>query len=230
MIEEPVAKASENSTNPNSAVAQSVRSALKPGQVHAEDGRMGEELQDEVAVGNGVHAVRAGAVESEIPGERRPVDGERGPGQGRGSERHDVDPREAPTTTLAVARQHEHVREQVVGEQDRLGALQMRVPGHRAVRMRLGAFHQRSLRLGNAPVDAADDVAEVQPLIERDLVVPGASCVELAAHRTHQVDESALDVHVDVFEFPPEGEGPALELGPDGFEPVEQGRELVPGR
>ena len=51
--------------------------------------------------------------------------------------------------------------------------------------------------------------------------------MELAAHRTRQLDEPPLDVHVDVFELRPEGESAARELGADSLQPLEQGRELV---
>ena len=61
-----------------------------------------------------------------------------------------------------------------------------------------------------------DDVAQIEPLVERDLIVAGAARVELAAHRPRQLDEPALDVHVDVFELPPEREAAALDLGADG--------------
>src|SRR5262249_9228780 len=52
-------------------------------EVHAQDGRGAQELQDEVAVGHGGHAVRAGRGEPEVPREGLPADGERAAGTPR---------------------------------------------------------------------------------------------------------------------------------------------------
>ena len=114
-----------------------------------------------------------------------------------------------------------------MGEQDRLSALQVRIPGHPAVQVLFRASEQRSLDVGDAVIHVAEDVAEIEPLVQRDLVVAGAARMELAAHRARQLDEPPLDVHVDVFELLPEGERAAFELGADGLQPREQGRELV---
>src|SRR5262249_14120185 len=69
--------------------------------------------------------------------------------------------------------------------------------------------------------------AQVQALIERNLVVAGAPGMELAAHGADEFDESALDVHVDVFELLPEGESAVLELASHRLEATQQGRQLV---
>ena len=99
-----------------------------------------------------------------------------------------------------------------MGEQHRLRALQVGVAGHRRLEMLLGAGQQRRLDL-DPPRRLVEDLAEVEPLVERDLIVPGAAGVELAADRPRHLDEPPLDVQVDVLELPPEREGAALELG-----------------
>src|SRR5437667_386970 len=75
-------------------------------------------------------------------------------------------------------------------------------------------------------VDVAEHVKEIETLVEGDLVVARASGMELAPHRAGDLDEPALDVHVNVFELAPEGEAPALQLGPHRFEPALDGRTL----
>ena len=115
-------------------------------------------------------------------------------------------------------------------EHDGLRALQVRVAGHRmrprAPRRRLTG---RGLDGPDARVHMPDDVAEVEALVEGDLIVPGAARVELASHRAHQLDEPALDVRVDVLELAPEREAPALDLGADGAEALDEGGELGVG-
>src|SRR5213593_4853168 len=199
MMEEPVAKASENSTKPNSAVAQSVRSALSRERciprmaAWARNSRMkSRSATASMLFGLGAANPRSRASASRSMGK-----------------------------ALPVARQHEHVRQQVMGEQDRLSALQVRIPGHPAVQVLFRASEQRSLDVGDAVIHVAEDVAEIEPLVQRDLVVAGAARMELAAHRARQLDEPPLDVHVDVFELLPEGERAAFELGADGLQPRE---------
>jgi hypothetical protein len=57
-----------------------------------------------------------------------------------------------------------------------------------------------------------------------DLVVAGAGGVELAAERTNQLGEPALDRHVDVLVVLAELEAAGVELGPD---PVQALRDLL---
>ena len=85
--------------------------------------------------------------------------------------------------------------------------------------MLLGLGEESRLHGDERGVEVAEHVAEIEALVKRDLVVARASGMELAAHRAGDLDEAALDVHVDVFELAPEGEAPALELGPHRLEP-----------
>ena len=95
---------------------------------------------------------------------------------------------------LAVALQHEDVREEVVAEDDGLGALQMRVARQRRVDRLGGARDERLLHAAQAGADARDDLAEIEPLVDRDLVVAGAAGVELAADLADQLLQPPLDI------------------------------------
>ena len=111
-------------------------------------------------------------------------------------------------------------------EVDRLGALQMRVAGHRPVgvclREREQARHQRPRQRPRALAAPLDEQGEVGG----DLVVAGAARVQLAANRADDLGQPALDRHVDVLVVGAELELARLELGRDRVEAVEQGREL----
>ena len=82
MMELPVVNWSESSTNLNSQLDQSMSSSREPREVHHEDAERGAELDAVVAVGDGVHAVEAVAVEAELRGGHGAVYGVCRPGEG----------------------------------------------------------------------------------------------------------------------------------------------------
>ena len=140
--------------------------------------------------------------------------------------RQDVDAPAAVGEPLAVPIEHGHVREKVMGEEHRLGPLQVRVAGHGRLAVLLRLLEQSRLHRGERGVELAEHLADVQALVEGDLIVAGAPGVQLAAHRAGQLDQPALDIHVDVFELRAEREAPALELGPHGVESLLDGPAL----
>jgi hypothetical protein len=195
-------------------------------EVHAGQRRRGQELDHVVAVAHRVHAVRGGRAEAEVARERLAIDGEGGTGQRSRAEREAVVAPAAVAEALAVAGQHRHVGQQVVRQEDRLSALHVRVAGHGRGRVLLRAVEQRALELGEPLVDVAQDVAQVESLVEGDLVVARPPRVQLAAHRARQLGEPALHVHVDVLELLAEGEAALGQLGLDAVEPGQQRLEL----
>ncbi len=198
----------------------------QPRAVHAEHGCRRQELRDVVPVGHGVHAVRAGHGEAQVAGERLAVDGEGRAGQRGRAQRQHVDAPGAVGEALAIAVEHADVGEEVMGEEHRLGALEVRVPGHRRLTVPFGLVQERRLHGLQRRVEVAEHVAEVEALVESDLVVARAPRVELPAHLARDLDETALDVHVDVFELPAKGESAALELRAHGLEALVDGRAL----
>ena len=102
------------------------------------DRRREEIVEHEVAVRDGVDRVRARAVEAELRRRRVTVELPVEPREGTGAERHLPCGPSGRLEPAPVALEHPEVGEQVVAEVDRLGALQVRVAGHRPVAMRLG--------------------------------------------------------------------------------------------
>ncbi len=226
MIDDPVAKASENSTKPNSDVAHRVRSAASREQCMPRIAAWARNSTTKSRSATASMLLGLGAVKPEIARERLAVDGEGGAREGGGAQRHHVDARAPVAEARAIALEHEDVGEQVVGQQHRLGALQVRVAGHRRLAVLLGLGDERALHVHQSRVHVVEDVPEIEPLVQRDLIVAGAAGVELAAHRPRQLDEAALHVHVDVLELAPEREGAALELAADPVEARQQALEL----
>ena len=93
------------------------------------EGRGGQELDDVVAIGDGVHAVAADGGETEVSGERGTVDGIRRAGEGGAAEGHDIGAGQSIAQAAGVAFRHFNIGEQVMGEKDGLGALEVSVAG-----------------------------------------------------------------------------------------------------
>ena len=194
----------------------------QPREMHAGDGGGGQVLQHVVAVADGIQAVGAHRREAEVARQRLAVDGERGAGQGGRAQRQHVGPRVAAGEALAVALEHENVGQQVMGEDDRLRALQVRVARHRRVHRLRRSRQQRLLRAAQPGHRLGHDVLEVETLVQRDLVVARATGVELAADVPHQLDEPPLDVGVDVLQLGPEAEGAGVQLAAHRLQSLHQ--------
>src|SRR5262249_35049202 len=150
--------------------------------------------------------------------------GERRAGEGGGAKRQDVDALAAVGEAFAVALVLLDVGEEVVGGEDRLCPLEVRVAGQDDVAVSLGGVEQRRLQVEQKTVHPIDGVARPQPDVGDDLVVAAAAGVQLAADVAEFLDEGAFDVRVDVFEFDGEGEVAALDAAGDL---VEGGDDLV---
>ena len=125
----PVENASEARTKPNDGFDHQVSSSASRLQVDHPEGDRAQRLDDEVAVRDRVEGVRADAIEVELTGGGLAVERVAGAGQGTRPERADVRPPPSVGQAVAVALDHLDVRQEVMGEQDRLGALQVGVPG-----------------------------------------------------------------------------------------------------
>ena len=167
--------------------------------MYEQDRRGREKLRDEIAIRDRVHAVARRARESELGCHQLRVDRQRRARDRSRAQWQNVRARVCVTHALVVAREHVVVREQVMAEQHRLGTLQMRVPGHDGVDVRLRRLAQRQLQRGDAFAHARDRVLQEHAHVGDDLVVTAARRVELCADCAGLLDEAALDRHVDVF-------------------------------
>ena len=112
-----------------------------------------------------------------------------------------------------VAPEHPEVREQVMREVHRLGALQVRVAGHRPVEVTVArAARGRSASRCSGLERLQRVRAGEHRHVGRDLVVARARRVQLAADRADDLGQPALDGHVDVLVGVVEAELAVLEL------------------
>ena len=122
-------------------------------------------------------------VETELAGGRVAVERVAGPGQRAGAERRDVGPAPGVGQPAAIALEHLHVGQQVVGEQDRLGGLDVGRPGHDGLAVALGQPDEGTLESEDRGVEPVDRATQPEPQVRRDLVVARPAGVELAGER-----------------------------------------------
>lgn len=186
--------------------------------MHGEDREVRNELDCEVAVGDGVHAVAGDPAETEFLADPLAVDRQCAAGDRAGAERHDVDPFAAAGEPFRVAVEHLDIGEQMVREKHRLRVLQVREAGHDRARMGVGLRDQRPLKMAELRDQGVDFAAQVEPDIERDLVVAAAGRSERARPLRRAFNERALDVHVDVFHRDVVAELPGVDAALDPVE------------
>ena len=188
--------------------------------------RRRQELEGEVAIGDGIERIGRGPVEAERARRHLAVDRERGAGQRRGAERRFIEPRRArPRSGRDRDRTSRHRRagggRSVTGCAD----LQMGEAGHDRADVRFGLGDQRALQALQGCLDAVDRVAHPEPEVERHLVVARPRRVQASGRVADQLGEARLDVHMDVFERDAEGECAVFDLALD---PVEASRIAAP--
>ena len=199
-IDEPVLYASARRRKPNSSLRPQHDLLAEPRQVHLRERGDEQRLGHEVAVATPRRAsCRSGG---RSRGRRRWLSGSSGR----------LEPASAPAPSgdtsarvervapaLDVAGEGPEVREEVVREQHRLRALQVRVAGEVDVVGRVGA---RRASTSCKPVHVRGDVGALapdeQPQRGGDLVVAAAAGVELRARGARELGDPALDRGVDV--------------------------------
>lgn len=118
----------------------------------------------------------------------------------------------------------------MVGEEHRLGVLEVRTAGHRHVRVRLREADQRVLEVGDQTADRTGVVAQTHPEERRDLVVAGTARAQLAAQvGTEALQQAPLQCRVDVLVGDRAHEGAVGDVRLQLVEPGEHPRQLVLG-
>ena len=140
------------------------------------------------------------------------VDGERGSGEGRGTEGAFVHPLAGVFKAGFVAGQHLDIGQHVMAPGDGLRGLQMGEAGHHPIGTRLGLGEEGAHQGGEALDRGVALVAHPEAEIDGHLIVARARGVQAACGGADQVFQAGFDVHVDVFERGREGEIPGLNL------------------
>jgi len=198
-------------------------------QMHRAGGGGGDEVEHEVAIGDGVDRVLRDVGEAELTRDGTAVGGEVDAGQRAGAERQAIGGAQREVQAAGVAVEHPEVRQQVVRQIDGLRALEVRVPGHRPVDVRVGDVEQRVLKVADR-VPAAQRVgSHEQRHVGGDLVVARARGVQLAADGAGELRDATLDRHVDVLVCWREREATVIELTLDLVQRPQQRVAIVGG-
>ena len=99
-----------------------------------------------------------------------------------------------------------------MSERDRLRRLQMGESRHHGRGMLQRPLRQRALERGKRGIRRIDDVANIEPEIGRDLIVPRARSVQPSRGGADQFAKPALDIHVNVLQRALEIERSAADL------------------
>ena len=196
-------------------------------QMHHRERDGKEKRRDEIAIRRRVDAVAHDTREAECARERRGVDRIARARDRAGAERHRVGFGARGLETIDVAAQRRCMGEKKMRDQHRLRTPQVRVRGHQrtACALRLiGAcrnhLRQRLLQQRNAP-------AQVQPQVERHLLVARSTGVQSPARLADFFDELALDEAVDVFVGSRDIRGIAASLLENLLEPFPDRRRIL---
>ncbi|MNH98638.1 hypothetical protein D3C73_513810 [compost metagenome] len=171
----------------------------QPGQVSHHQCRVGQKFDDEIPVADRIQTVLIDTIEPELLCYKMTVDREGGSRKRPCSQRQHVDPLVAVRQAFCITAEHGHVSQQMVGEQDRLGTLQMRVAGNDRLDIVLGLAYQRFLQLMQQSYQFDHPIAQIQMHVGSHLVVAAASGMQLAADRADLLDQIFFNIHMNIF-------------------------------
>jgi len=130
-----------------------------------------QQLDDEVTVGDGIERVRAGCAEAEVASQPGAIDGKATAGERTGAERGDVGTAQRVLDPATVTTDHLDVGEEMVGQQNGLRALRVRVAGHHRIDLLLRPGDQRGLEPGDRFEQLRSGASRVEAQIQRNLVI-----------------------------------------------------------
>ena len=195
--------------------------------MHHHDGQRREQLQREIPVRDPVQAVQADAVKAQLLGHVLPVQGVGGARQRPGAQgKHQRAPF-AVRQAVDVPQQHLGVGHQPVGQRDGLGPLQVGVAGHDRLQVLLSHIAEGGAQFLRQPGQPVDRVRQEHADVQRHLVVAAAGGVQLLARRADALGQRGLHEGVDVLAFHVDGKRPAVDVGEDALQPIDDLRGVL---
>ena len=191
--------------------------------MHHQDAGRRQKFHDIVTVADRVQGIAVNLLEIQLGGHELPVYGEGGACQRPRPQGHNIRPAVDPPETLKIPGQHAEVRQQMVGEQDGLGPLQMGVARHDYLPVLCRRFCQRLLQIADGLHDLHRLAAHIHMGIQRHLVIAAAGGVQTPSRLAYALGQALLDVHMYVFQIHREVEFPFLDLQQNVMEPPDNG-------
>ena len=198
MIDDPVAQASSSRAQPNSVDVQSTTSS--PSRERCTPSSAAAKQNSAAKSRSLTASIELSAARSK-PSSAATASGSRRsdePGERAGAQRADRRPLVPVLQPVDVAGDGVRVRQQLVGDEHRLGVLQVGHARRGDVLVPLGEPEQRELQGRQLRHQGPDVVPQVQPQVGGDLVVAAAPGPQLAAERAELLEQPALEglVHV----------------------------------
>ena len=166
--------------------------------MHPDHRETKQKFANEVAIADCIETILAEVSKSEFACDQFAIKDDAGTGERAGAERQNVSSFQTIIKAFEIARERFDLAQQIVREQNRLGALQMRVAGHNKIDMLFGEIDERRLQFLELRRRLAGLFFDVKPEVERNLVVAAARRVQLRAGVADFFDERALDIHMRV--------------------------------
>ena len=182
------------------------------GEVEAENRQVEQRLGHEVPVAHRVEGVLEPGGEAQLVRGGIGVERQRGAGEGAGAQRADVEAGHRVEEPVDVPGQRPAVGQQVVGQEDGLGPLEVGVAGEVGVARLLGPVQQHALQSQNLPSHDAQLPAAEEAQRGDHLVVAAAPRVQLGSDRAGDLRGAPLDGGVDVLVVGSEAEGAGRQL------------------
>jgi hypothetical protein len=168
--------------------------------METDHGKAKKKFGDEIAIADRIDAVLTNARKTELTGDERSIQDDSRSGERTRSEGQNICSSQAITEPVRVALERFDLGKHVMSEKDRLGALQMRVTRHDNIDMLLREMEQRALQRAKAGPDLSYLRLDVEPQIERGLIVAAARGVQFRARDADSFRQRRFDVHVHVLE------------------------------
>ena len=121
------------------------------------------------------------------------------------------------------------VGQQMVGQQHRLGVLQVGHARHRGAAVTLGDVDQSPSEVGDGVDESAAVVAQIQPQVRGDLVVATPAGTQPAAQLAETLQQAAFQRRVDVLVVGAGHESPVSDVGRETVQPVQHAAEFLVG-
>src|SRR3972149_7027688 len=103
----------------------------------------------------------------------------------------------------------------MMGKEHRLRLLQMGIARHDDSQVPLGSPRQLALEILQRPDNRPHLLPEIEPHIQRHLVVAASRGMELSPYGPDLLSEAPLDIHVDIFVRRRKKESPAFDFPQD---------------
>ena len=149
---------------------------------------------------------------AKLCGDKLPVNGQAGTGQGRGAQGQHVDSFGAIAQPFLVAAEHLIIGQHMMGDQHRLGPLQMGIAGHHRAEISPGQPDKGAPHAGQQLHQSLGLLPQIQAQVKIDLIVSAAGSVQSGAGRANPVHQGLFDIHMNIFQLRPEDKDALLDL------------------